>query len=134
MANARPKPRQARRAGADDALARSGSSSDDVVDGGHGRAQVVDGLSGSVSLLLLSALVRQPGGRQELADPGRGPVVGEVAKDVAEILEGRSADEVAVDDQGVQDREAARRVVGACKQEIPAADGRTALLSLDVGV
>jgi len=98
MANAEPGPRQARRTRADRALARSGSGSDGVVDGRDDRGHVADGVSGSVSSLLLSALIRQPGGRQgrqQLADPGLGPVGGGAAKDVAEILEERSTDEVA---------------------------------------
>jgi hypothetical protein len=124
MASALPTRRQARRAGADRALARSGGGGK-IVAGDYSRGHVDDGLGGAVSLLSLSALVRQPGGRTELADPGRGPVISEAAKDVAEILEGRSADEVAVEDQGVQDREAARGVVGACEQKIPSADGES---------
>src|SRR5689334_16960260 len=110
MANAKPKSRQVRRV-------RGGSRADALALSGGGNDYVVDGVGNSVGWLLLSALVRQPGGGQELADPGHGPVVGETAKDVAEVLEGRRADEVAVDDEGVQDREAPRAVVGACKQE-----------------
>jgi hypothetical protein len=111
MANAKPTSRQVRRV-------RGGSRADALARSGGGSDHVVDGLGSSVGWLLLSALVHQPGRGQELADPGHGPVVGEAAKDVPEVLEGRRADEIAVDDQGVQDREAPRAVVGACKQEI----------------
>jgi len=111
-----------------EALARSGrGSSDHVVDG-------LDRFHDLVGLLLLSALVRQPGGGQELSDPVHGPVVGEAAKDIAEILEGRRTDEVTVDDEGVQNREASRAIVGACKQEVSSTDGGAALLALDVRV
>jgi len=83
---------------------------------------------------LLSALVGQPGSGQELVEPGLGPIVGESAKDVAEVLEGRCADQIAVDDEGVQHREPAGAVVGTCEQEIAAADGGPVLLALDMGV
>src|SRR3954468_3970609 len=118
--NGASKTRRGRRAGrgrAAVAVARSGRGGND---------SVVDGVGGSVGLLLLSALVREPGGGQELADPGHGPVLGEVAEGVAEVLEGRRADEIAVDDQGMQDGEAARGVVGACKQPVSATDGGAA--------
>ena len=83
---------------------------------------------------MLTALVREPGGGQQLADPGHGPVVSEPAKGVAEVLEGRCANEVAVHDEGVQDREAPCAAVGAGEQEVVSTDGRAALLALDMGV
>ena len=116
MANAVAKTRRGRPERGDlaaVATARSGRGVDD---------SVVNGVGGSVGWLLLSALVREPGGGQELPNPGHGPVVGQVPEDVAEVLEGRCADEVTVDDQGVQDREAPGGVVGAGEQPVPAAD------------
>lgn len=133
MANATPKARQGRRVrGGSEAEALAGSGS-----GRSGRDHVGDGTDrggSSVGWRLLAALVRDPGRRQELADPGHGPVVGESPKGVAEVLEGRCADEVAVHDEGVQDREAPRASVGAGEQEVVSTDGRAALLALDMGV
>src|SRR5436190_1286061 len=124
MTSAKPKSRRGRSGSCADRLAGSGS-------GGEVRR---DGGASSVGWLLLSALIGQPGSGQELAEPGLGPAVGESTKDVAEVLEGRRANQIAVDDESMQNREPAGTVVGAGKQEIPAPDGGTALLALDMGV
>ena len=129
--SAKPKSRRAGSRHLAGGGARSGGGGDQVGDRGD---RAGDDLGSSVGWLLLSALVGQPGSRQELAEPGLGPAVGEPAKDVAEVLEGRCADEVAVDDEGVQHREPASAVVGAREQEIATADGGPALLTLDMGV
>src|SRR5436190_8851675 len=124
MTSAKPKSRRG----------RSGSCADRLAGSGSGGDVGSDGVGSSVGWLLLSALVGQPGGGQELAEPGLGPAVGESTKDVAEVLEGRRANQIAVDDESMQNREPAGTVVGAGKQEIPAPDGGTALLALDMGV
>src|SRR5204862_6258903 len=124
MTSAKPKSRRG----------RSGSCADRLAGSGSGGDVGSDGVGSSVGWLLLSALVGQPGGGQERAEPGLGAAVGESTKDVAEVLEGRRANQIAVDDESMQNREPAGTVVGAGKQEIPAPDGGTALLALDMGV
>ena len=90
--------------------------------------------NGSVGVWLLSALVREPGGGEQLGDPAVRPAGGDLAEDVAQVLERRRVGKITGDDERLQDRQALAALVAACEQKILPSNRSTALLTLDVGV
>src|SRR5262245_53944717 len=96
----------------------------------EGRSEV----GGSVAVRLLSALIREPGGGEELSNAALRPAVGELGEHVAQVLERRRVDQVAADDEGLQNGQPPAAVVTTGKEKIFTAQSGPALLLLDVDV
>src|SRR5437868_4005338 len=84
----------------------------------------------SVGVSLLSALIREPGGGEQVSNAALRPASGDLGEHVAEVLERRRVGEIAADDQRLQDSQAATALVAAGKEIVLPAQSSPALLLL----
>src|SRR5205085_5105228 len=103
----------------------------------RGRAWLIGGMNRSepsLSICLLGFLCGGPALGSELVVAGAGETVGDAGEDVAQVVPHRDTEDVAIDDEGLQDGEALGSIVGAGKEVVLATERGAALLALDVGV
>src|SRR5262245_37861653 len=84
----------------------------------------------SVAVSLLAALIREPGGGEQLGDAVLRPAVGDLGEHVAQVLERRRVDEVAADDERLQDGQPPTALVAAGEEIVLTAQSSPALLLL----